>query len=321
VTIGTYLSELAPKHLRGRAFAVCQTVGFTAVPVAAYLSYLLVPHAPYGLDGWRWVVLLGGVSALFVWYFRRNLPESPRWLAGQGRLDEAHAVLSRLEATVERQYGRALPAPGAPDSVMPKSGFADMWKPPYRKRTIMLVLFHIFQTIGFFGFANWVPTLLVKQGVTVTSSLLYTTVIGLAAPLGPLLGYAIADRFERKHVIVCMAALNIVAGLLFSQVRSAGAIVTLGVLLTLAGNIISFSYHTYQQELYPTAIRARAVGFVYSWSRLSAVFSSFVIAFTLREFGVTGVFVFIAGAMSLVIVAIGLMGPRTLGKSLESISH
>jgi MFS transporter, putative metabolite:H+ symporter len=321
VTIGTYLSELAPKHLRGRAFAVCQTVGFSAVPVAAYLSYLLVPRTFYGLEGWRWVVLLGGVSALFVWYFRRNLPESPRWLAGQGRVDEAHTVLKRLEDTVTRQYGKALPEPGPVDVVVQKSGFADMWKPPYRKRTIMLVLFHIFQTIGFFGFANWVPTLLVKQGITVTSSLLYTTVIGLAAPLGPLLGYYIADRFERKHVIVFMAAVNIIAGLIFSQVRTAGAIVTLGVVLTLAGNIISFTYHTYQQELYPTAIRARAVGFVYSWSRLSAAFSSFVIASTLREFGVTGVFVFIAGAMSLVMLSIGLMGPRTLGRSLESISH
>lgn len=321
VTIGTYLSELAPKHLRGRAFAVCQTIGFSAVPVAAWLAYRLVPSAPYGFDGWRWVVLLGGVSALFVWYFRRNLPESPRWLAGQGRVEEADAVLARLEAQVEREYGKPLPAPGAAEAVVEKGGFAEMWKPPYRKRTIMLVIFHVFQTIGFFGFANWVPTLLVKQGISVTSSLLYTTVIGLAAPLGPLLGYWIADRFERKHVIVFMSAVNIVAGLVFSQVTSAGAIVVLGVVLTLAGNIISFSYHTYQQELYPTAIRARAVGFVYSWSRLSAVFSSFVIAFTLREFGVTGVFVFIAGAMALVIVAIGVMGPRTLGKSLESISH
>ncbi|QBR02997.1 MFS transporter [Paraburkholderia pallida] len=321
VTIGTYLSELAPRHLRGRAFAVCQTIGFSAVPVVAYLSYLLVPRTPYGVDGWRWVVLLGGVSALFVWYFRRNLPESPRWLASKDRLKEADAVLSRLEDEVARQYGKPLPVPGRAEPVAHKAGFADMWKPPYRKRTIMLVVFHIFQTIGFFGFANWVPTLLVKQGITVTSSLLYTTVIGLAAPLGPLLGYWIADRFERKHVIVFMAAVNIVSGLLFSQVASAVAIVTLGVLLTLAGNIISFTYHTYQQELFPTAIRARAVGFVYSWSRLSAVFSSFVIAFMLREFGVTGVFVFIAGAMALVIVAIGLMGPRTLGQSLESISH
>nr|WP_245643917.1 MFS transporter [Paraburkholderia oxyphila] len=321
VTIGTYLSELAPRHLRGRAFAVCQTIGFSAVPVVAYLSYLLVPRTPYGVDGWRWVVLLGGVSALFVWYFRRNLPESPRWLAGKDRLEEADAVLSRLEGEVARQYGKPLPVPGRAEPVAHEAGFADMWKPPYRKRTIMLVVFHIFQTIGFFGFANWVPTLLVKQGITVTSSLLYTTVIGLAAPLGPLLGYWIADRFERKHVIVFMAAVNIVSGLLFSQVASAVAIVTLGVLLTLAGNIISFTYHTYQQELFPTAIRARAVGFVYSWSRLSAVFSSFVIAFMLKEFGVTGVFVFIAGAMALVIVAIGLMGPRTLGQSLESISH
>ncbi|MEX3937656.1 MFS transporter [Paraburkholderia phymatum] len=321
VTIGTYMSELAPKHLRGRAFAICQTLGFSAVPVVAFLSYLLVPNAPFGVDGWRWVVLLGGISALFIWYFRRNLPESPRWLANKGRVREADEVLSRLEAKVASECGQPLPEPGPSDPVPRKAGFADMWKPPYRKRTVMLIVFHIFQTVGFYGFANWVPTLLVKQGITVTSSLLYTTVIGLAAPLGPLLGYWIADRFERKHVIVCMAALNIVSGLLFSQVASAVAIVTLGVLLTLAGNIISLTYHTYQQELYPTAIRARAVGFVYSWSRLSAVFSSFVIAFTLKEFGVTGVFVFIAGAMTLVIVAIGLMGPRTLGKSLESISH
>ncbi|MFM0693072.1 putative MFS transporter [Paraburkholderia sp. GV068] len=321
ITIGTYLSELAPKHLRGRAFAVCQAIGFSAVPVVAFLSYLLVPRTPFGLDGWRWVVLLGGISALFVWYFRRNLPESPRWLASKGRIREADEVLARLEEKVAQQYGKPLPEPGPAAPVPRKARFADMWQPPYRKRTLMLIVFHIFQTVGFYGFANWVPTLLVKQGITVTSSLLYTTVIGLAAPLGPLLGYWIADRFERKHVIVCMAAINIVSGLLFSQASAAVMIVTLGVLLTLAGNIISFTYHTYQQELYPTAIRARAVGFVYSWSRLSAVFSSFVIAFMLREFGVTGVFVFIASAMALVIVAIGLMGPRTLGKSLESISH
>ena len=170
-------------------------------------------------------------------------------------------------------------------------------------------------------FRSWVPTLLIKQGITVTTSLGYTTVIALAAPIGPLLGLFIADRFERKHVIVAMAGLNIVCGLLFSQASTTVAIIGLGILLTLAGNIISYSYHTYQQELFPTDIRARAAGFVYSWSRFSAIWNAFLIAFTLERFGVTGVFVFIAAAMAIVMLAIGLMGPRTRGLELEKISH
>ena len=86
VVIGSYLSELVPKHIRGRAFACCQAIGFTAVPVAAFLSYLLVPWAPFGIDGWRWVVLIGAHGAVFVWWIRRALPESPRWLAPEGQI-------------------------------------------------------------------------------------------------------------------------------------------------------------------------------------------------------------------------------------------
>ena len=109
VTIGTYISELVPKHIRGRAFACEQAVGVMAVPVVAFLAWLLVPRAPLGLDGWRWVVLIGAHGALFVWWIRRNLPESPRWLAQQGRVDEADRVMRALEAKVEAEYGRPLP--------------------------------------------------------------------------------------------------------------------------------------------------------------------------------------------------------------------
>jgi putative MFS transporter len=94
----------------------------------------------------------------------------------------------------------------------------------------------------------------------------------------------------------------------------------MGIGLTLASNIMSYSYHAYQSELFPTNIRAGAVGFVYSWSRLSAIFTSFLIAGVLKRFGTTGVFVSIATAMLIVMAVIGFMGPRTRGLALEKIS-
>jgi putative MFS transporter len=321
VTIGTYIAELVPKHIRGRAFACEQMVGFLAVPVAAFLSYLLVPHKPFGLDGWRWVVLIGAHGAVFVWFIRRALPESPRWLAENGRLAEADRVLSKLEAKVAKEYGRPLPAPAAAEVATTGGRFRDMWAAPYGKRATMMILFNIFQTVGFYGFANWVPTLLIQQHITVTTSLLYSSIIAIAAPIGPMIGLFIADTFERRTVIVVAAAAITVCGLIFSQVSGGMLLITMGVGLTLANNIMSYSFHAYQTELFPTSIRARAVGFVYSWSRFSAIFTSFVIAGLLRQFGTTGVFVFIAVAMLIVMAAIGLMGPRTRDLALEQISH
>ena len=289
VTIDTYLSELVPANLRGRAFAINQSIQFCAVPVVALLAWQLVPRAPLGLDGWRWVVLLGASGAIVVWWIRRRVPESPRWLAQQ-----------------------ATPASGS---------FAEMWQPPYRMRSTMLIVFHLFQTVGFYGFSNWVPTLLIKRGIAITSSLRYTFIIAVAAPFGPLLAASIADRLERKWQIVSSAFAIAVSGLLFGQMNAAASLIFFGVLLTLANNIMSFSSHAYQAELYPTRIRALAVGFVYSWSRISVVFSSFVIGFVLDRFAVAGVFTLIAGSMLIVMLAIGPFGPRTNNLALETISN
>jgi putative MFS transporter len=321
VTIGAYVSELAPKGLRGRAFAVNQAIGFACVPIISFLAYVLVPTAPLGIEGWRWVVLIGALGAPIVVILRRGLPESPRWLAKHGRLAEADVVLRRIEARVESEYGRPLPPPGADEPVAPARSFMDLWVPGVRGRVILMSVFNLFQTIGFYGFSNWVPSLLVKQGITVSTSLGYTTIIALAAPVGPLIGFALGDRFERKWIIVAAAFVILLAGLAFGQARGAALIIAMGVMLTLANNIMSYSFHAYQQELFPTGIRARAAGFVYSWSRLSVIFSSFVIAFVLDAFGAPGVFVFIAAAMAIVMAVIGIFGPRTTNLALEKIAH
>jgi putative MFS transporter len=321
VTIGTYISELVPKQIRGRAFACEQAVGFMAVPVVAFLSYLLVPKKPLGLDGWRWVVILGAHGALFVWFIRRALPESPRWLAQKGRLVEADRILSNLEEIATRESGRPLPVPVATQHITTGQTFLDLWKAPYGKRASMMIIFNICQTVGFYGFANWVPTLLVKQGIALTTSLLYSSIIAISAPVGPLIGLLIADKFERKSVIVAAAAAVLVCGLTFSQLSDGLLLIAMGVGLTLASNIMSYSFHAYQTELFPTSIRSRAVGFVYSWSRFSAIFTSFVIAAVLKSSGTIGVFAFIAAAMLIVMAVIGWMGPRTRNLMLEEISR
>ncbi|WP_218054342.1 MFS transporter [Phenylobacterium immobile] len=323
VTIDTYVTELVAREVRGKALAINQAIQFMAVPTVAIACYLLTPLAPFGLEGWRWVMLAGAIGAVFVWFIRARVPESPRWLATHGRLAEADRITRRIEQKVEAETGplvqpRAEPQPSSP--LEGRGRFAEIFQPPYRRRTIMLAVFNFAQTIGFYGFGNWVPSLLASQGVTVTKSLLWSFVIAFAYPIGPLIFSFIADRFERKHQIIAAAIGTATFGLLFTTQRAAAALILLGVLITLSNNLLSYAYHAYQAELFPTRIRARAVGFVYSWSRVSTVLTSFMVAFFLESYGAPGVFVFIAGAMLVVVGVIGGFGPRTAKRALEEIS-
>jgi putative MFS transporter len=322
VTIDTFLPEFVPPASRGRAFAFYQFVEFCVVPLVALLGWLLVPLKPWGLDGWRWVTLIGSVGAIGAWWLRRGLPESPRWLAVHGREDEAERIVAELELGVERDTGARLPEPATVQGVIAaQSSFAEIFRPPYGGRTLMLSVFNLMQTIAFYGFGSWVPTLLVAKGIQITTSLQYAFIIAIANPVGPLLGMLVADRMERKWQIVS-AGLGIgVFMFLFANQANAAVIIFFGVLVTLSNNWMSFAFHNYQAELFPTRVRARAVGFVYGWSRVSAAFAGLLIGFFLRQGGATAVAVFIGAAMAVMTVTIGAFGPNTRHRPLEEISH
>jgi len=322
VTIDTYISELIPGVERGRAFSVNQFITFCVVPVVALLAWLLVPLTPLGIDGWRWVVLIGSVGAVLVWLLVQGIPESPRWLALQGRADEADAIMVAIEERVVTETGKPLPLPAlAHAEEIGRGRFVEVFSPQYRKRTLILSVFNMAQVIGFYGFAAWVPTLLIARGITVTHSLEYSFIIAIANPIGPLLGTLFADRVERKRQIILGLVVMGLAMLAFSQTSSTALLIVLGVLFTLAANVMSYAYHNYQSELYPTRIRARAIGFVYSWSRITAAFAGLAIGYFLSVGGVPAVAVFIAIAMVVGIVVIGVFGPTTKGISLEAINH
>ncbi|MFI4935781.1 MAG: MFS transporter [Caulobacterales bacterium] len=322
VTIDAYIAELVPRQIRGKAFAVNQSIQFLAIPIVALACWLLIPQKPLGLEGWRWVMILGAVSAIGVWFIRARLPESPRWLADRGRLAEAEAIVTRLEAAVASETRQLLPPPLAlADAVPARGGLAEIFRAPYASRTALLVVLNAFQAVGFYGFTNWAPAFMAARGAGFAKSLEYSFIIAIAYPIGPLIWSTIAERVERKWLIVAAASGTGVLGLIFAASSAPVALIALGVAINFSNNLLSFSYHAYQTELFPTRIRARAVGFVYSWSRLSTVFSSYVIAWSLSVAGAPGAFGFIAMAMVVVVVSVALFGPRTQGRALEELAH
>jgi len=320
VVIDTYVTEVVPSYARGRYVAITQVAGFCAVPVAAVLSRLLVP-THFWMSGWRWVMVIGASGALLTWWFRRRLPESPRWLESQGRVVEAEAILSGLEAESFSKERKEIYTESAEETQKKASGsFGELWRAPYLSRTVMLVIFQALQTIGFYGFANWAPTFLLKRGVSLLHSLEYTLLIALVSPLGPLLAAITSDKMERKWTIVVLALLVAGLGLGFGNSIAPVAVVGFGALLTLANYWFSAAFHAYQAEMFPTRLRATGVGFTYSWSRLSAAFTSILIGAVLVH-GVPAVFAVLAVAMGLVALVIGILGPRTNGLVLEEISR
>ncbi|SUI82834.1 Inner membrane metabolite transport protein ydjE [Serratia quinivorans] len=321
VTIDTYLTEWVPAHLRTRAFAFSFFIQFLSVPTVALMSWWLVPQTILGLSGWRYVVIAGAVASLVIWLVRKGLPESPRWLAQQRRYPEVRQVMLAMERRCGVTQVTEFPLRDAESaSETPAQGsFKDIWSPRYRGRTLMLVVMNFFQAIGFFGFGNWLPALLAGKGASITHSLLYAFFITLAYPLGSLLCSRYADKMENKWQIVLSCLVTVIFGSLFAMQNNPLWLILCGFFITWSNAWLTYSYHSYQSEVFPTYIRARAVGFCYSFSRLSTVFSSLIIGMILQYGGSVGVIAFIVASMLIVMVVIGVFGPKTRGIDLENI--
>jgi len=322
ITIGAFLTELVPKDMRGRAFAVCFGISYLAMPVLALASWLWIPQSPLGISGWRWVVAAGGSGAIVAWWLQHRLPESPHWLAMRGRTQEAEAIVQQIEDRVEHESGRPLPPLRAQTAQAPASAPAaqSMWNQRYRGRTIMLITFNAFLSIGFFGFSQWLPTLLAAQGASIAKSLWYAFVIAFAYPVSPFIGGLLADRIERKWLIVATALGVVVFGTGFALSGQAPLAILFGVLITLCNTVMASNATAYQAEVFPTQIRSRALGFVHAFGRLTGIASSFIIALLLERAGAPAVFVLISASMLIVMLSIGIFGPRTNNRSLDEIA-
>ncbi|MBE6185225.1 MFS transporter [Heyndrickxia ginsengihumi] len=317
----TYLSEIIPTDKRGKYIAWAYTLSFLAVPIEGFIARALVPLSPLGFEGWRWVFLIGAVGAIVVFFQMKNLPESPRWLASVGRFKEAESILAKLDTS--SQVSAALES-SAKDfmktvQVAKPYSYAVVFQRKFVKRTVMLYILQIFQTVGYFGFGTLAPLVLAAKGYTITHSLEFVALSFIGYPLGSLFSVPLIERIDRKW-LVCLSAFCMgLFGILFGIGNSSTTIILYGFLYTLFSNVFSNSFHVLQAEIFPTDIRASATGIAYSLSRIMSGLMPFMLLPVLQQYGATTVFVIVATAMIIVILDIAILAPKTTGRSLETL--
>jgi putative MFS transporter len=313
-----YLSELLPARVRGKLISLAYTIGFCGIPAIGLSARVLVPLKFFGFEGWRWLFVAGSLGGIVIWGLQRYLVESPRWLEAAGRAEEARrATAFLLEEPVSSVQSNSSLEKREP---APRPSYGALFAAGNRRRTLMLYVFQIFQTIGYYGFGTMVPLVLASKGFSVLTSLTYTTIAFLGYPVGSALSILVVERIDRRAIIMISALAMAGFGLALGFAASPFLISAYGILYTLVSNIFSNAYHVLQGEIFPTAIRGRAAGSAYSLSRLSSAAMPFVLLPVLSEHGAAAMFAIVAAAMVIVIADIGLFAPQTTGRKLESIA-
>src|SRR5882757_7481123 len=305
-----YISELYPAARRGKYQAYAIVTGICGTPVTNLIASAVVP-----LSDWSWrLVYLWGALGIFFLVFVRRLKESPRWYESRGDHARADAVLREIEELVAAEKG-PLPEPAAPapvrDTPPARARLRLLLRKRYLAPTLLLTVLWVTQTIGFFGYSSWAPTLLAKEGFSVERSIFYVALTTIGAPLGSFLAALVTDRFERRWCLAAFGAVIAVCGLLYGLTFNPILIVVFGFLVNLFERGYTALAYAYSPELFDTHGRSLGTGVSYGLGRLSTALGPFIIAGLYNGSGYQSVFVFIAGTWLVGALALALFGPST----------
>ena len=306
------MTEFAPPRTRGKWLAFMAFVVVAGFPVTAVLGTAVIPSF-----GWRPMFVVAGVGALIVWYLRKRLPESPRWLESRGRDAEAETLMQSIES--EAAGGRPLPQP-APARPLPAVPFAALFSRALLPRVVVGGVTLITTNTLIFGFVNWIPTFFVQQGLSITRSFAYAMVIALGAPLGCALGAFSTDRLGRRACIIGASVLTIAMGAIYPFVAAPAALLGVGLLLIVGIYILtSILYGVYTSELFPTEVRLRANGICNMFGRGATIVTPFIVVALFRGYGVTGVLGLMIGLLIVQIVVVARWGIEPARRGLEEL--
>jgi putative MFS transporter len=309
------LTEFVPPKSRGRWLSFMAFIVVAGFPVTSLLSYLIIPGF-----GWRPMFVIAGVGSLIVWYLRKRLPESPRWLEAQGRHEEAEALMQAIEREAAGSGTLSpVPAPAAPRFV---SGMA-MLQSPLLQRLIVGSWVLITINTLIFGFVIFLPQFFLRQGLNITKSLAYTVVLAGASLVGCALGAYTSDAFGRRSSIIGASLATIVTGWVYAHFSAAtdpAIVLSVGFLLIVAIYVqTALLFGVYTPELFPTEIRLRANGICNTLGRLATVVSPFVVGWLMVHYKLPGVVALMIALLLVQILVVWLWGIEPARRPLETL--
>jgi putative MFS transporter len=322
--IAPFLAEFVAGRYRGRfigSLAGFFSFGFV---LAALLGYFIVPN----LDaGWRWVQIISALPIVMILWWRRSLPESPRWLLEQGRSQEAEEVVSRFEEEITRD-GTSLPSveevevPSARSASAGSvfSNLATLWRSALASVTASTWAIWFAITFSYYGFFTWIPSLLVEQGYSIADSFAFSIAIYLAQIPGYYSAAFIGEYLDRKWTIGVYLAGGAVAALLMSTAATPTTIIAFGVLLSFFMNGTYAAVYAYTPEVYPTAVRSTGMGAASAFGRVGGILAPIAIGVAYGSIGFGGVFVMTTVVLAAGVVAVIVFGLATASRTLEDIS-
>ncbi|MFI9271071.1 MFS transporter [Kitasatospora sp. NPDC052896] len=308
------LAEWLPSKHRGRLLGK-QIVAWYAGSVLAYVvGYLFLEFG--GTGSWRWMLASSTVLCAVFLVIRRGSPESPRWLAANGRVGEAVALVEKHLGV--RVDGRELLPPRR--TTARTSPFRELLTPRYRRRTLFCGLFFLCQVGPLFAMLTFGPQILSSFGMpggTVLDTL-GTGAVSLVFLIGCYPALRLIDSKGRRPTIIWSFALMIVPLALLGVWPTAPAAVALLALCAYAflcggPNVLDW---TYPNELFPTEIRATAVGVATSVSRIGAAVGTYLLPLSLTGLGTGPTMLIAAGVTALGLAVCVLWAEETKDTAL-----
>jgi putative MFS transporter len=309
------MTEFLPPRDRGTWSGRLNAVVVTSLPISALASAILIPRF-----GWRLMFVIGGVGAIFVWYLRKSMPESPRWLESVGRDAEAEKILRSIEQEVRQHHRVPIEEPALSAPATAARTAAALFEPGLLSRLLVGAFTLVVANTLIYGFVTWLPTFFVRQGLSIANSFKYSFVMTLGAPVGSAVASLTADSLGRKPVIISASLLTIFFGVLYPIIRNPSLLPLAGFLLVVAIYIlVAMLFAIYIPELFPTDLRMRATGICNTVGRTATIFTPFLVVLLFRSYGIKGVVSLMISLLILQIFVVSLFGIESRHRRLEEL--